>query len=58
MKRDYKDCYEDSIKRVTHERPKLRLWQWLQDSIEPETFVNWCIVMYFGLTLFYILLNV
>ncbi len=55
MKRDYKDSYEKSIKRVTHKRSKTVFWQWIENTFEPEPFVNWCLCIYFAAVLFYIM---
>jgi len=54
-KRDWTDSYGDSMHRITHKRKKAVFWQWIQDSFEPEGFVNFWLAIYFGLILFWII---
>jgi len=55
MKRDYKDCYGTDVKKTSYKRPRYRFTTWIQNSFEPEGFVGFCICIFFGLVLFYIL---
>ena len=52
--RKWEDTFGNNEKPV-YDRPKTTFWTWIENTFEPEAFVNWCLAVYFILVLFYII---